>query len=306
MRKLLLPLAVCAAVVVLVLFARLRGEDPQGAPPAPPPVTVAATPKEPDRRPLLVPRSTRTSVAEHQWLSELERALGREDLSQAHWFRQKVCEDLDTVLASEKLRGDLWALIAEHAGSDPGRRDVVLPILRVLRTPEATAMIKAEYYRAKDEQEREMLLDAMARAYHDPEQAAVWAVERALSGETAEIQDRAFDLADKSGWKPDLVVNVATQILESTTRPEQRREMLRAIGVYARDVPDAQALLRRHLSSPRGEEILTIATTMILWATEDDAARLEALAAEFPAHADFLRDHAQQIRMHRQAESPPD
>ena len=42
----------------------------------------------------LKPRKTPTPLERHRWLSELERSLGREDLSHAHYFRGKVCEDL--------------------------------------------------------------------------------------------------------------------------------------------------------------------------------------------------------------------
>jgi hypothetical protein len=317
MRKYLLPLALFAAIAAVIIILAKRGEEPKTPNREPP--EAESKPKPGRGTDDALPwerRKTRTPLERHKWLSELERALGREDLSHAHYFRGKVCEDLDTILADSELTANLLHAIREYGveSDDPRRRDVVLPILRVLQHPEATKIIATEYYATKNEQERIMLLEAMAHAYHDPEQASVWAVERALNAEKPENRHRAFEVILYFSEDPDLIYRTALQIYQGTTRPQQRAAMLRAIGDESGSSEAARKWLRKKLRNPQPDEVGVVASFVEVWGTEADAAMLETLAVEFPALGDFMRERARAIRrrIREQAgvdpepESPPD
>ncbi|MHC4547569.1 MAG: hypothetical protein ACYTEZ_02240 [Planctomycetota bacterium] len=299
MRRYFLPLAVCAAIGVVIVILVKLGEQgpPETRPEAEGEPVTQAPPGRVDPFPL-GPRTTPTALSEHHWLSELERALQRKDLSRAYTFRGRVCEDLDRILQSERLTRNLLNAIREHGveSDDPRRRDVVLPILRVLQHPEATQMIEEEYYKARNEQERMMLLEAMSHNYHDPARAAVWAVERALNAETEDDRVRAFEVVERFSYNSQLIFVTARQIYESTTRSVQKAQMMEAISMAAGGLDDARKWLRRKLRNPRADEIGNVIAGIEGWGDEDDAALLETLALEFPGLGDIMRDRARAIR----------
>lgn len=298
MRKYILPLAVFAAIGAVIIILVKWGEESPTPDRTPEEVEVPKPWKGAEDPFPLEPRKTPTSLERHKWLSELERALGREDLSHAHYFRSKVCEDLDNILQDGELTTNLLNAIRKYGveSDNPRQRDVVLPILRVLRHPEATQLIATEYYEAQSEQERIMLLEAMAHGYHDPEQASVWAVERALNSENEEFRDRAFEVIRHFTHRPELIHRTAVQIYESTTRPKQKADMIRAIGGQSGVSDSARKWLRRQLRNPKPDEIGVVIALIEGWGDEDDAAVLETLALEYPALGDFMRDRARAIR----------
>jgi hypothetical protein len=299
MRKYLLPLAVFAAIGAVIIILVKSSEEPATTDREPAEVKVTPKPGKGTDDPFpMERRKTPTPLERHRWLSELERALGRKDLSHALYFRSKVCEDLDTILQDSELTRNLLNAIRTYGveSDDPRRRDVVLPILRVLQHPEATQIIAEEYYRTKSEQERIMLLEAMAHAYHDSEQASVWAVERALNSDNPEHRDRAFDVIRHFTNNPELICRTATQIYDSTTRPEQKLAMIAAIGNQSGVSESARKWLRKKLRNPRPDEIGPVIGFIEGWGDEDDAAVLETLALEFPALADIMRENARAIR----------
>lgn len=297
MRKYLLPLAVFIAIgAVIIILVK------SGAEPAPPDRELPDT-GVPDQRGTndpypLVERKTPTPLARHRWLSELERSLGRKDLSHAHYFRGKVCEDLDNILKDSELTQNLINAIRKYGveSDDPRQRDVVLPILRVLDHPEATKMIAEEYYQAQSEAEQIMLLEAMAHPFHDSEQASVWAVERALNSDSLEYRERAFEVIRHLTNDPELIYRTALQIYNGSTRPEQKSQMIIAIGDETAGSASARKWLRKKMRNPRPDEIRQVIASIGQWGTEEDAALLETLALEFPAHADLMRDRARVIR----------
>jgi hypothetical protein len=299
MRKYLLPLAVFAAIGAVIIILVKSGEDAPPPPREPTEVNVEPEPNRGTDDPFpLKRRKTRTPLERHRGLSELERALGREDLSHAYFFRSQVCTDLDTILADGELTANLLHAIRTFGveSDDLRRRDVVLPILRVLKHPEATKIIAAEYYKARSEEERGMLLEAMSHAYHDPEQASVWAVERALNAEAEEVRIRSVQVIERFTANPELIYRTATQIYESTTRPEQRLDMFRVIGDQASASESAREWLRKKLVKPHPDEIGAVLGALGGWVDENDAALLETLAVEYPALGDVMRDRARDIR----------
>jgi len=299
MRKYLLPLAVFAAIgAVIIILVKSGDESPK---PAREPTEANAEP-EPGRGtddPFpLERRKTRTPLERHRWLSEFERALGRKDLSHVYYFRGKVCEDLDTILTDGELTANLLQAIRAYGveSDDPRRRDVVLPILRVLDHPEATEIIATTYYQAKSEDEQIMLLEAMSHTFHDPEQASVWAVERALNSDNEDHRDRAFEVIRNFTNNPDLIYRTASQIYEGTTRPKQKLEMIVAIGDQTGRSESARKWLRKKMHNPQPDEIMAVIGMIGAWGNEDDAAVLETLAVEYPGLGDSIRDLARLIR----------
>jgi hypothetical protein len=298
MRKYLLPLAVFLAIGAVIIILVKSGEEPAKPVRKTEAKVKPKTGRGTDDPFPMVPRNTPTPLERHRWLSELERSLGREDLSHAHYFRAKVCEDLDTILQDSELTRNLLNAIRKYGveSDDPRQRDVVLPILRVLDHPEATQIIAEEYYKAKSEEERIMLLEAMAHVYHDSEQASVWAVERALNSDSEEHRDRAFEVIRHFTNNPELICRTATQIYNSTTRPKQKIDMIQAIGDQSGVSETARKWLRKKLRNPRPEEINAVIGLIEGWGDEDDAAVLESLAPDFPAMADMMHDRARAIR----------
>ena len=222
MRKYLLPLTVCAVLGALVIVLVKMGKDP--APPDRTPEekeeAAVETVPEPTGPGAFEARSARTCVERQRALSELERAMQRKDLSNARFFRQQVCEDLDTILKDKQLTENLLLLIRENGpdSDDLNRRDVVLPMLRVIQHPEATRLVEEEYYRARTEEEQLTLLEAMSHEYHDPKKAAEWAIEKALNSENKEHRDRALEVIVRFSNNDPLIVDTALAIYESTTR----------------------------------------------------------------------------------------
>lgn len=300
MRKYVVPLllfsAIGAVVVVVVMINREESRRQKEPPRAQDTNQPDASRDKPGWQ---SPRNTPTKLSQNVALSELERALGREDLSNARYFRHQVCTQLDDILQSDVLTRNLLAAIRKYGleSKDQKRRDVVLPILRVLQHPEATNMIAGEYFKAQSDDERMMLLEAMSHEYHDPKAASVWAIDRALTADTAEKRYRAFEVIKEFSNRPDIVFKTARAIYDGTTRPEQRGAMMDAISGLGERVEAARDFMRQRLRNPQQDEIQAIAGGMASWGTPRDAAHLEALAIEFPAVGDFLRERAEAIRI---------
>ena len=311
MRKYLLPLLVFGAIGALVVIGVLANRD-DGTRDLPPDRDSSARGKtqpeksEPGSVLRRGGRDTPTSLNQNRWLSELERALERDVLPQeAYNYRGKLCENIGDVLGDEKLTNNLLAAIRKYAVKerDPAKRKLLLPILRVLTTPEATRIIEEEFYRTSDPEERLILLDGMANPKHNPETASVWAVEMAVHAEDPEHRHLAFEFMANIDWHHDLVVDFAKQVYDLSTRTEQQ---LTAIGVIAERAPEsdeARTFIRARLAKPRESELMGLMQTIPGWGTERDAALLESLIGEFPAFSDQLRTTVEEIRTFlRQAE----
>lgn len=301
MRKYLLPAAVCAAVGALILLLANRGETPKQR--------EIGEKKQPalvaPRNPLGAPAVTQTPLDEHVALRELQRTLAEGNNGSALYFRQKVCEDMDSLLTNAKLTKDLLDTIRKYGidSNDPAQRDVVLPILRILAHPEATRMVADEYYRARNEAEQMMLLEAMSKPFHDPKQATVWAVDKALNSESAENRERAFDIMKTYVIEDELLVATAIQIYDSSTDARQRSITLRTVAERGRECTLARESARRVLRNPDDEDIAAILPSIANWGTEDDAAWLDALALSHPGQAEGLREHARLVRRARRDEA---
>jgi hypothetical protein len=302
MRKYFLPAAACAAIGALILLLVNRGETPpdrHDEVKKPPSAAVVA------KDLIGKPAETPTRIDEHVGLREMQRTLAEGNNAAALYFRQKVCEDMDSLLTNGKLTKDLLDAIQKYGieSDDLAQRDVVLPILRILAHPEATRMIGEEYYRAKNEGEQMTLLEAMSKPFHDPKQASVWAVDKALNSESAENRERAFDIMKTYVIDNDLLCATAMQIFDSSSDPRQRSIAIRTVSERARESSFAREAARRVLRNPEDDDIAAILPTIANWGTEDDAAWLEALALEHPAQAEGLREHARLTRRARRDES---
>jgi len=297
MRKYVLPLALFTAIgVVVVVLVRMSDE---GHKPPPPVIPEARGPVEPEPvGTLLKPRRpTRTSLRQNHWLSELERALGRKDMSEARQYRARVCEQLDVILESEILRKNLFDDIREALEKGEDHRDVVMPMLRVIEDPEATRMIEEEFYRTEDPAERMTLLEAMSHEYHNPETASIWAIDMALNTDSAEHREHAFAVISDFSGDQAITFRTAKAIYDGTTRPKQSVNMIREISRLGLNVEEARTFMRSKLKSPRPRELEWIISEMPSWGDEHDAAQLETLAMEFPAMGDVLRERAGVIRL---------
>jgi hypothetical protein len=302
MRKYLLPALVCAAIGALVLLLLERGEKTKGTHG---PVTAATVAPPPPKDLLGKPAETRTPLDEHKWLRELQRSLDAKKLDSAMYYRQRVCEDMAQIIASEKLSKDLLDTIRKYGieSDDLAQRDVTLPILRVFENAEATRMIGEEYYRAKNEGEQMTLLEAMAKPYHDPKQASVWAVDKALNSDSAEHRERAFDVAKTYIIDDDLLVLTAIQVYDGSMDERQRGIALKTSSERGRESSLAREFCRRVLRTPSPDDIMNIMASLANWGDDEDAARLEQLANEFPAMGDSLRDQARLVRRARRDEA---
>ncbi|MHC4957460.1 MAG: hypothetical protein ACYTGN_03725 [Planctomycetota bacterium] len=305
MRRYLLPAAVTTAVgaivVLLVLSNRERKKEPvPRSTPTHAEQPVDKTSHDTGRR------NTPTKLTESRALSELERSLGRKDLSNALHFAHEVILDLDNIMENPRLMRNLMnAIRANGPGSDdPKRRDVVLPILASINSPEATEMIRSEYFKALDENERITLLRGMARPHHDPQTAAVWALDRALNAERAPDRRRAYELVRDLAKDENLTFTLAAQIRAATTRAGQSKYLLGEIASLGSPVKPARAYMRRILASgPSPDELAIISASVPSWGREKDAARLEQLALEFPGAAFVLQQFADDTRMARRMEA---
>jgi hypothetical protein len=303
MRKYLLPALVCAAIGAIVLLLVNQGERPRREH-----VEHAKTeaPAESTKPKDLLgnPAVTPTRLDEHKWLRELERALAEGHLDEAMICRQKVCEDMDAILANGKLTKDLLDTIRKYGveSDDLAQRDVVFPILRVFACPEATRIIAEEYYKAKNEDEQMTFLEAMSRTYHDPAQASVWAVDKALNSPSAEHRERAFDVMRNYTVDSDILCKTAMQIYDATTEPRMRETVLKVACERGRESAMGREFVRRVMRAPQGDDIMMIFPSIPNWGTEEDAARLEELANEYPAMKEALLDKARLVRRARQDE----
>lgn len=302
MRRYLVPLLLLGAVgALVVLLLKMRP-----APERPPEPPRAEKPPEPAPAETgLRPATTRTRLDENRWLRELERVLERDDLSNAYYFRSKVCEEIDDIVENGKLSRNLLDAIRKYGleSEDPKRRDVVLPILRVFQHPEATEMIREGFYGAKTESEQMLFLEAMSHSYHDPKAAAVWALDKTLHSEDPEVRTVAFRLIEEYSGDPVLIVDTAIQAFEGTTRRDQADSMIRTINTYARQVPRAKEQIRDLLKNPAPEDLQILAGGIDLWGDEEDAVHLEGLAMQHPDMAEFLRERAEAIRFERREEA---
>jgi hypothetical protein len=175
-------------------------------------------------------------------------------------------------------------------------RDVLLPILRVLSVPEATEMVEREYYRARNEAERSVLLEAMAHPYHNPERAGTIATYVALNSDSEEERFHAFDVVRNLAEDDWIIFRMASEVCESTTRDDQRQLAYATISTFAYRSHNAQKWLRSRLQAAKIEEVYSIVERIEAWGDEADAAHLEAIADDYPAAGPVLRAKADQVR----------
>ena len=298
MRRYALPMllfSAIGAVVVILVLANRESNDKAGKESG---ETATERAKTTPRTGTLQPRTTKTSLNENRPLSELERILGRKDLSNAHVARHKVAEQIAEIQQNDTLRRRLIDLIREHGtdSNDKQRRELMLPFLRIVEDPEVTQMIRDEYYQTEDLDERLLLLEAMAHTIHDPETATIWAIDQGLNSEDKTYRDRAYTSIQQFSKSQVLLYKTARGILEGTTRSPQAHEMLFELATIAGGVTEAASFLRRRLKNPRAEEVAIVSRNMAAWGTEKDAAYLEQLATEFPGLSMELRENAENIR----------
>ena len=290
---LLLALAIGAVIAIIVATNQDGREDPEITPnPAPDKLATKDTPSGFRRR------NTPTSLSEHKYMSELERVLEREDLSRAFYFRQKICEGIEELLESKKLTANLLATIRKYAigTGDARRRDVLLPMLLVMKHPEATALISTAYAEATTEDERLMLMGAMILKHHNAKVASGWVVDRAISGKTQDERVRAFRILNDHCEDTEICFEAASSIYGATTRGGQAMDMAAAISRFADDSESAQAWVREKLRNPKAGELRALMAGIHSWGTEQDAKDLESLAVLFPAMAPTITERAEAIR----------
>jgi hypothetical protein len=164
-------------------------------------------------------------------------------------------------------------------------------------------MIGEEYYRAKDEAEQMMLLEAMSKPFHDPRQASVWAVDKALNSDSAENRERAFDIMKTYVVDDDLLVATAMQVFDGSTDARQRSIAIRTVSERGRESSLARESARRVLRNPTDDDIAAILLSIANWGTEEDAAWLEQLALQHPGQAEGLKEHARLVRRARRDEA---
>jgi len=313
MRRLAIPLVLVTAVaVVYVIYVNSKDE----------PSSTRETAKETVDRPadggtdstqpgsLLErgKRDTPTPLEKHRWLSELERVLEREDVSKAYFYRQKIAEDIDAILADETLYRNLMAAIRKYAieTQDVERRKLLLPLLRVIDTDEAMALIEQEYYKALNDEERIFLVEAMADPRHSPPTAVPWIVDIAVNAEDENHRQLALNTVGNIHGFYEVQFEAAHQIYEASTRPDQRGQALEVVARSSVESEKARKWVRSRLDRPREQELQILLMTMDGWGTLEEAARVKQLANEFPSMAHMLREHARRMRNHRLAEMGKD
>ena len=235
--------------------------------------------------------------------------LQRGDLKHAHYYRAKLCENIPALIEDDVALRNLMDAIRKYAieQRDPEARKGLLPILRVLTTPEATQLIEEEFYRTTDESERLVLLEAMSNPGHNPATAGVWAADIAINSEDREHRLIAFEyIAALPIAHHEVVVKTAKQVYAASTRPEQRVEVIHAISRRADDTAEGRKFLRERMADPKELEIAIVTEGIEGWGTQRDAVVLEALAAQFPALQDILRGRADRIRTQDRIRDDPD
>ncbi len=308
MRKYALPVLLFGALgAVVFVLVRMRDQPVKPKRTGSAPEARAEEDPAPAKGGLAKREPTRTSLEENVWMSELERAMKRKDLSNARHFQAKICEEIDKIAADESLAKKLLEDIREFGleSDDPARRDIMLQMLRVFEHPDATRMIEQEYYKARSPEESMMLLEAMSHDYHDPKRASVWAIEKALTSDNEEHRMFAFQVMNEFSNDPEIAVQTGIAIYEGSTSRKEQVRIVEKISVRGRYVPAAAEWMRKRLRDPRPDEILYITGGIAAWGTEKDAAYLETLAEEFPAIGDQLREQAEQIRIVRKIEANP-
>jgi len=313
MRKYLVPLLLFSAIgVVIIILVKSQGDDetrddsdnPQNK-------EAAETPKD-DTPPSYLKsggRQTPTPLTRNKWLSELERVLQSGDLKHAHYYRAKLCENIPALLEDDVALRNLLDAIRKYAieSRDPEMRKVLLPILRVVTTAEATQIIEDEFYRTTDESERLILLDAMSNTKHNPDTAGLWAAEMAVNSDNSEYRHTAFlYIRNLSVDHHEIVVRTAKQIYAASARPEQRVAAVAAISARADATKDGREFLRARMRNPNAFEIMIATDGIEGWGTVRDAALLESLATQFPSMQDELRGRADRIRTQRRMEEDPE
>jgi len=313
MRRYIVPLLLFSAIgVVIVVYVRSQGNEDPREPARETEAVKEAAESEAEAAKTLLDRGGRetpTRLSRSKWLSELERVLERDDLSNAHHYRAKLCEHMEQILEDDVLVRNLIAAIRKYAidSRDPEKRKLLLPILRVLTTPEATRLVEEEYYRTTDESERLVLLDAMTNPKHNPEIAGVWAAEMAVNSEDPEHRHTAYlFIRNLPMTHQELVVRTSKQIYESSTRPEQRVRAIYEVARRADDSENGREFLRSRLRDARESELESVINFIETWGTLRDAILLESLAARFPAMAQSLRNRAEKIRTMRRMEEDPE
>jgi hypothetical protein len=146
----------------------------------------------------------------------------------------------------------------------------------------------------------------MADPRHSPETAVPWVVDMALNATDSNHRQLALDAVWKLQSHYEVVYKASRQILEGSTRPEQRIMAVEALGRSAHEAVDARDYIRERLKRPNDEELETLLVSMDAWGSLEDAERVRAMAREYPAHAEVFEEHARRIRRHRLAEMGKD
>ena len=94
MRKYVLPTVIFSAIAAIIVVLVRMSDDSKPTEVPPPKEQPEAVP-EPTEDWKTQTRKTRIGLDTHKWMSELERSMGREDLSNARYYRTQVCSQID-------------------------------------------------------------------------------------------------------------------------------------------------------------------------------------------------------------------
>ncbi|MEE8106457.1 MAG: hypothetical protein V3T86_13050 [Planctomycetota bacterium] len=295
----LLPIVICGligAVVVMVVLSQRETPEEDKIASTP---TVDPSPKTPVVKDQFGPlRGTRTSVKEFKELSELERALKQKSRRGLAHFQALVCMKMDQVLDSKKHTETLLSLIKEYGsnGDDPAVRDIMFQMLRVFPTAEATEIIEQEYYRARSNSERLILLDALSRSYHNPALASVHIVDYCLNAPSADDREHSFYFMKQYSGDDFLVFDTARQIYEGTTQSQQGYLMLTSISDVAHKDERIRKWARSHMLTVRMDELPKLMSNIENWAEAEDTRVVEQLQERHPAMSGYLQTIAERLR----------
>jgi len=295
----LLPIVVCGligAVVVMVVLS--RRDPPADEKIAQTPIVDSAPAASAPKDELGSLRNTRTSLKEFKALSELERALQQDGHRGLAHFQSLVCMDMDQVLDSKKHTETLLSLIKKYGseGDDPRVRDILFQMLRIFPHDEATTIIEQEYYRARSNSERLILLDALSRPYHNPRLASVHIVDYALNAPSADDREHSFYFMTQYSDDDFLIFDTARQIFDGTTQSNQAYHMLTAISDVAHKDDRIREWARDHMLTVRMDELPKLMSNIENWAEAEDTRVVEQLMERHPAMSGYLRSIAEQLR----------
>jgi hypothetical protein len=151
-----------------------------------------------------------------------------------------------------------------------------------------------------------MLVQAMADPRHSPETAIPWIVDVAINAEDENHRQLALGAVTDLHDHYDVIFEASKQIFLASTRPQQRSRALESVSRSAHESKKAQEFIRDRLKQPRAEELPMLLMSMDAWGSIEDAARLKAMAKEYPEMEEMMIEHATRMRRHRLAEMGED